>query len=260
MAYELTYHFKESIAPGKYAEEVKTMTKKIGGLDDETPIETVAGKIMAQLARRNIMVVDVEIYEFTKKKLSYRETEDGIVIKNKKFRFDDGPVAVETVTAAPTDPDYSEYDEPEAYVTPQLPAPQKQTLPATPAPRRRGKPMHVCIYEPLGVPANYMTPGKMYPIWNEEQVLPPGMNNIDPKLTPEERIAHLRRINSMAKTMYEVENDRGQSVKIAPENFSAPTAGLRIENEVIDKHQDTGPKLLGNFIEEPMPDFRSMRR
>lgn len=45
---------------------------------------------MAQLARRNILITDVEIYEFTKKKLSFKEADDGILIKNKKFKFDDG--------------------------------------------------------------------------------------------------------------------------------------------------------------------------
>lgn len=45
---------------------------------------------MAQFARRNILVTDVEIFEYTKKKLSFREADDGIVIGRKKFKFDDG--------------------------------------------------------------------------------------------------------------------------------------------------------------------------
>jgi len=56
------------------------------------PLELLAGKIMAQLARRNILVVDVEIHEFAKKKISYKETPDGILIKNKKYSFDEGTI------------------------------------------------------------------------------------------------------------------------------------------------------------------------
>jgi hypothetical protein len=51
-------------------------------------LESLAAKIMTQLARRNVLIVDVEIWEYAKKKVSYRETSSGIVIKNKKFSFD----------------------------------------------------------------------------------------------------------------------------------------------------------------------------
>lgn len=79
----------------------------MGTPTEEVPLEQAAGKIMAQLARRNILITDVEIYEFTKKKLSYKEADDGILIKNKKFRFDDGasldvaPASVEEEGAGP---------------------------------------------------------------------------------------------------------------------------------------------------------------
>ena len=93
MGYELIYHYHEEISKGEYnRDEIKTKSVKVGSPYDDMPLENVAGKIIAQLARRNILVVDVEIYEFTKKKLNYREADDGIVIKNKKFKFDDGAV------------------------------------------------------------------------------------------------------------------------------------------------------------------------
>lgn len=55
-------------------------------------MEVAAGKIMAQLARRAILVTDVEVYEFTKKKINYSETPTGIKLKNRVFKFDDGAV------------------------------------------------------------------------------------------------------------------------------------------------------------------------
>lgn len=103
--YELIFHYRDEVEKGSYSEEEKTKKIKVGNIEEDTPIEAVAGKIFAQLARRNILVVDVEIYEFTKKKLSYKETEDGFLIKNKKFKFDDGidSSVVDTTIEEPND-------------------------------------------------------------------------------------------------------------------------------------------------------------
>lgn len=90
MGFEITYYYKEATGPGIYNEEVLMKTSKIGKFDEDVSLETLAGKIMAQLARRNILIVDVEIFEYTKKKINYKENETGIVIKNKKFSFDTG--------------------------------------------------------------------------------------------------------------------------------------------------------------------------
>lgn len=101
MGYEIHFYFREQgEEPGIYEEEVKTKKVKVGTPTEDVPLEQAAGKIMAQLARRNILITDVEIYEFTKKKLSYKEAEDGILIKNKKFSFDDGA----SLEVSPTPP------------------------------------------------------------------------------------------------------------------------------------------------------------
>jgi hypothetical protein len=92
MGYEVTFHYyEEGAEKGKYnEEEKKTKSITVGKLTEEISLDVLAGKIMAQFARRNILVVDVEIYEYTKKKINFKEEQDGIRIKNKKFRFDDG--------------------------------------------------------------------------------------------------------------------------------------------------------------------------
>lgn len=93
MGYEITYSYHEEITRGEYnREEIKTKQVKVGSPYEEVPLEIVAGKVMAQLARRNILVVDVEINEYTKKKISFKETSDGILIKNRKFSFDEGAI------------------------------------------------------------------------------------------------------------------------------------------------------------------------
>ena len=84
----LKYH-EESAVKGEYnREETKEKTIKCGKPFEDTPLDEVAGKIIAQLARRNILVTDVEVYEYHKKKINYSETDDGIKIKGRKFSFD----------------------------------------------------------------------------------------------------------------------------------------------------------------------------
>lgn len=91
MAYELTYFYHEKKPEGGYnTEERKELKKKVGNGFDDIPLEQVAGAIIKQLARRDIWVVDVEVSEYTKKPVSFKESTDGlgIVLKNKKFSLD----------------------------------------------------------------------------------------------------------------------------------------------------------------------------
>jgi hypothetical protein len=65
------------------------LKKNVGNALEEYPLEKLASVIMGQLARRDIWIIDVEIEEFIKKKLSFKESNDGkgIIIKGKKFSF-----------------------------------------------------------------------------------------------------------------------------------------------------------------------------
>jgi len=58
---------------------------------------------MAQLARRDLWVISVKIYEYKKQELTFRETKGGIVIKNKKFSLDQGiNLVMEDIQEAPS--------------------------------------------------------------------------------------------------------------------------------------------------------------
>jgi len=69
-------------------ENAHDLTRKVGKAYDDTSYARLAATIMGQFARRDIMVTDVEIEEFVKKKINFRETKNGICIKNKKYLFD----------------------------------------------------------------------------------------------------------------------------------------------------------------------------
>ena len=89
--YEIIFKYHELGEDGTFnKEETKEKKVKIGALDDEVPLEQVAGKIIAQLARKKIDVVEVKIFEYTKKELNFKEIDDGFKIGKRKFSFEDG--------------------------------------------------------------------------------------------------------------------------------------------------------------------------
>jgi hypothetical protein len=91
MGYEVIFYYKsKDKETGTYKEEESNNFKKrVGDPYEDTPIEKLASVIMKQLARRDVWVEDIEIYEITKKKISFKETKNGIIIKNKKIILDD---------------------------------------------------------------------------------------------------------------------------------------------------------------------------
>lgn len=239
MGYEVVFSYKESgDKPGEYSEEVKKKTCRIGKTTEEVPLEDLAGRIMSQLARRNILIVDVEIYEYAKKKLSYRESSDGIVIKNKKFGFASGGVVeVEGFGDADEDEDFKP-----------IPSPSKEladkSCPVAAAknlakPHRRALRHEAYEPEPLAEfkakqKGLKFTVGKKYPIYSE---------------------------SSMGTTIvYKTTDDSGRDVDVSSEYFVALGAGLL--------EQDEGPRyvgaedrkeeinLWGNFESSDMPDIR----
>lgn len=90
MGFECCYFYHEKIENDYNKEEKKTFKKKVGDPFDDIPIERLASAILAQYARRDIFIVDVEVSELSKKKISFKETKNGIILKNKKFLFEGG--------------------------------------------------------------------------------------------------------------------------------------------------------------------------
>ncbi len=89
MGYEILYKYHERLEEGGYnKDETKELKRKIGDAFEEVSLDKCAAAVMRQLARRDIWVVDWEVYEYKKTKVNCRETKGGIVIKNKKFSLD----------------------------------------------------------------------------------------------------------------------------------------------------------------------------
>lgn len=89
MGFEVKFKcYKRNPETGNYDEEdVGEYTKKVGKQTEDVPLEKLAFVILNQMSRRDIFVKDVEIYEYVKRKLTFKESKsgDGIIIGGKKF-------------------------------------------------------------------------------------------------------------------------------------------------------------------------------
>ena len=87
MGFEVNYlyydKFPDSFDYNK--DESKVIKKVYGKATEEYSLEKLAQAIMQQMSRRDIFVYDLEIFEFQKKKISFRQNKSDLVIKNKKF-------------------------------------------------------------------------------------------------------------------------------------------------------------------------------
>lgn len=89
MGYEITFVYHEKNEDGKPdMENSSTFTKSVGKRNEEVPLEKVGAIILGQMARRDVYISNVHIFEYVKREVSFKETKAGIVIKNKKFNFD----------------------------------------------------------------------------------------------------------------------------------------------------------------------------
>lgn len=244
MGFEVTYFYKEADEfPGSYKEEILSKSCKIGKFEQDVPLETLAGKIISQLARRNILIVDIEIYEFAKKKISYKQTETGISIKNKKFNFDSGTAIIadseedEELSRILENSDLLEkikkviFPQSSCYVKNQIKVPNQSN---------GKKILRQEIYEPelltkakVEQKGYKFTVGKKYPIYAEKKGL--GISN------------------------YVTKDDTGREVEVSCDCFVVPSAGLSFDDEGPQYYgaQKSEINLWKNMnIDDNMPDIR----
>jgi hypothetical protein len=235
MGYEIIFHYKEvSDKPGVYLDEVKTKTCKVGKATEDVAIDVLAGKIMSQLVLRNILIVDVEIYEFAKKKLGYRESSDGIVIKNKKFSFDAGTVTVTDEFESETEEDFKPIPSPSREIADNsCPLSAKNLAPKRAIRQEIYDPDPVALHKAKQKGLKF-TPNRKYPVFSEE---------------------------SLGSTLvYTSRDDSGKEVKVNAEYFVAIGSGLMEQenapNYVGAENQKEEINLWNNYEQVNMPDIR----
>ena len=89
MGFEIKFFYYDSNETGYNLTTKKEFTKNLGTEVDEIELFDVANLITKQLARRDLLITDFEIYEFIKKKVNCKQIKNGISIKSKKFILDE---------------------------------------------------------------------------------------------------------------------------------------------------------------------------
>lgn len=223
MGYEVTYKYHEMIDGEYNKNELKLKTVKIGSPYEDTQAELLAGKIIAQLARRNILVVDVEIYEFTKKKLTFKQTDDGILIKNRKYSFDDGALLS---------------TESEEYIEKQDPVEQLKVVKQDPIKTIMRyeifEPDFDELYQATKQKGYRFTIGQKYPIFSEK-----------------------RSGNSQAGMLYTTKDDTGTEVVLSERHFHPPINLGQFDEPVVKNDKQN---LLKGFDSNSRDDMPILRR
>lgn len=168
MGYEVIFYYHEKSDNDNFNfSETKTITKKIGSSFEELSKKDLAKVILKQLARRDIFVKDVEIYEYVKKKILFKETKNHLVVGKEKISLENltGEVSKELV----------DDDEKSPITIRQSPTFNDEVKSSTVIPATN-KVLRTEYFSPLlqqttselascGI---YLTPGKMYRILREE--------------------------------------------------------------------------------------------
>jgi len=236
MGFEVIYKYHEKDDSGNYNKEVvNEMKKKVGTAYEDLPLEKLASVIMSQLARRDIWILpDVEIYEYKKTKISFRETKGGIVIKNKKFELDtDSNIVVHEFTEG--QPANAPINYTNGAMVPAQPPNNKINI-AGPT----GRPIKWVALDPdernLGrVKGSGLAflPNKRYPVFMEAP---------DPK--------------SFGRMIYTMLDENKREVTIFDDYFlNADQKMVQGFNSTVDR--DAEPKLsFGEYEKDTMPDIR----
>ena len=99
MAFEIVFKYYQCLEDGNDYDKsnVLSYTKNLGSIFEEVSLEKLASMILTQLARRDVFVFDVEVFELVKKKISYKQSKNNILIKNKKFGFSGETIVVQEI-------------------------------------------------------------------------------------------------------------------------------------------------------------------
>lgn len=255
MGFEVKFNYYNKIEDSfEYnRDEPQEMKKNYGKWNDDYTLEKLAAAIMQQMARRDIFVFDVEIFEFQKKKISFKQNKSDLIIKNKKFT-NKGEVSeiFEEGTSELTSPDKCyppEYDT--CNVNVPQPSPQiglinladnrginnqHNLLPKQPSPSDRVIKEVVFMPSKMIKPIGAFTIEKKYPVFRETFAT----NGVG--------------------MLIETTDDRGARVKVPDEHFVPAQQSLVGGNEI--NFGSTGKGLSddglnwGGVIKDTVPKLR----
>lgn len=229
MGYEIIFHYYDKTENGYDVENPKEFKKSVGGKLGEVELKSVANVVLSQLARRDVFINDVEVYEYKRSKVNFKERKDGIVLKNQKFTFKAGEITEET------------FDEPQIAQT----AGHQATSSSQVLPGPMAAPLRYEVFDPEDdlmkhLISNgqkiYLSKGKQYPVLRE-------------------------RIQG-ANCLYSVIDDRGQKVDMNSMCFVPIRKGLLGGSQFNNENRSGDPVLSygdDNFAQGMMNFDQKMR-
>lgn len=244
MGFEVCYKYHEKIEGDYNKDETKSFKKKVGDPFEEVSLEKLAGAIMAQLARRDVWILDVEVFELSKKPVSFKESKGGIILKNKKFNFDGGgedasTVIVQDMVQAPAPaPQHASNDQ---YVNIQ----GKSDLSRTLLPHEQGQPRRAIDWMVFSPELPQMTEIKQ--------------KNL--RFTPEKKYPVFEKKDGLSGEVFLMIDDTGREQLVSDKYFIPGNIQLVADKELgfsENQRQREGGKLYwGGASQEPdMPDIR----
>lgn len=246
MGFEVLYSYHEKTNGEYNKEETKKLKKRIGDPFEDVPLEKLAAAIMTQYARRDIWVVDVEIFELSKKEISFRESKNGIIIKNKKFVWgENSNIVVEDMEQAPA---------PQAALAPFQ---QPHNMPQ----------QHVSVAGQSTQAVQPHNQGQLRPVkymlFCPELQMMPEVKQKNLRFTPDKKypVFHVQTSPSGIGEIYRMVDDTGREQLVSDKYFVPAEAVLLADKELgfsqSAAQRDGGKLYWGGADNEPnMPDVR----
>lgn len=251
MGYQIIFSFHKRKESSYDMENVNKLTKKVGKDDEDTPLEQVVMLVKSQLARRDILVTDVDVYEFVKKKVKFKEIKGGFIIKDKKFMMDQ----IQGVPVASEDDENGSQQfvnlQPHEIAARQQFMPNFQNV----APQQLAVPLNVRPQvNESGIPTP-MHPQR-FEVFDPEPIALARLGN-KYKLTPGKKYGIYREwgegLPPMTITKYLIKDDRGMEITISAEYFITPGKGLiggDFESDPIERQINNGLSFQGQYFED----------
>lgn len=240
MGYEIIYSYHDKVDGSYNKEETKTLKKKVGDPFEEIPIEKLASSVMGQLARRDILVIGVEIFELAKKKVSFREVSNGVVIKNKKFSFDQN---TGSFVVQDTDPEPQEA--------------KQSALPALPTVHP-----HESLKKELTAKGEAAAPRKAidYVVYVPEPQQIPEVARKGFKLTVDRKYPVFGKQSSIQGDILTMTDDTNREIKISDKYFVPGKINLIADSELrfseSTREKEGGNLYWGGAVSDNVPNIR----
>ena len=255
MGYEINYIYYDKLKDSfEYDRENQKNFKKVyGKATEDYPLDKLYQALMQQLARRDILIVEWEIYEFVRKKISSRITKNDLIIANRKFSMKN--VILENT-------EESDYDvEKPPCVTDlscEVKAPQKVMA----QPVNNMPPINVASPKPVNIASPNMAK-QSERVLKQVQFLPGRMTQPVGRFTVEKTYPVYRETLSAngIGMLIETVDDVGNRVKVSDEHFVTVHQNLIGDEEAKFSQNsrnfvDDSKLGWGNVIKDDLPKIR----